>query len=305
MIGRMQSFLDRNQGKVFQQIFFRFFTGAWVRGRLWRFSFPLFKQKTPQKWVFMGGCYNSGTTIVREMIGAHPEVSTLPREGVVLTDAFPDLEKDGWVRMWHRNAQGSEMSRAEALKAAVQARRDWNFWWRRRAKVFLEKSIVHGAWMTALEQGFENAHFIGMVRNGYCVCEGIRRRAKPTGEARESLGTDDYPIEEVGQQWVFANNRLLRDSPKVQNYFQISYEEFAENPVEVIKEVFSYLGVSTSEVHAGGEGRVVIGSRTFTIRNQNADSLARLSFDDKQRLSGVVGPLMDQMGYSDIEKVKL
>ena len=69
-----------------------------------RVAFP---PKSPKQWVFLLGCYNSGTTILRDVLGAHPEVSTMPREGVKLTDLFPTPEHQGWFRMTHRCAPGS------------------------------------------------------------------------------------------------------------------------------------------------------------------------------------------------------
>src|SRR5690606_5918555 len=155
--------------------------------RLWRVFGPFLRPREPETWVFMGGCYNSGTTILREMIGAHPAVASLPREGVELTDAFPVLEADGWVRMWFRNADKADLSGREPVALADRAKRAWSPWWRRDARAFSEKSIIHGAWMPTLDAGFSNARFIGVIRNGYCVCEGIRRRARPSGKARETL----------------------------------------------------------------------------------------------------------------------
>lgn len=298
MISRFLAFLKRNRGAVGKQFFNQVLVRVWVSTRLWRFLRPFSRVRTPQTWVFMGGSYNSGTTIIREIIGSHPDVATLPREGVELTDAFPDLEKDGWVRMWHRNANESELKGRDLKQVALTAQKDWNFWWKRGAKVFLEKSIVHGSWMPALEQGFQNAHFIGVVRNGFCVCEGIRRRAEPTGIASEILGAGQYPIEEVGKQWAFANERLRRDRGTVSNYTEVYYEDFARNPIETMKSLFRFLGVRDDLVAMDNEGNVVIGKRKFTIRNQNQESYDRLSEMDREKLWGVIEPLMVEHGYS-------
>lgn len=245
----------------------------------------------------MGGCYNSGTTILREMIGAHPEVASLPREGVVLTDAFPNLEANGWVRMWYRNAASVAQLYQNPRKAAQLAQRDWSVWWRRGASVYLEKSIVHGAWMPALEQGFDHAKFIGVVRNGYCVCEGIRRRAMPKGLAQQILGQDRYPLTDVGKQWVFANEVLLRDQTKVQHYIQIRYENFCASPLATIHSIFLFLGIDPAAATQQIDGTIVIGQRKFIVKNQNSESLARLTSADIAELDTVIGPMMDQLGY--------
>ena len=195
----------------------------WIRYRLWQIFGAILPAREPKTWVFMGGCYNSGITILRDMIGAHPEVASLPREGVEMTDAFPDLEANGWVRMWVRNAEAADLSDLDPVTLARRAKRDWSLWWCRGALVFIEKSIIHGAWMPTLDAEFPNVRFIGVIRNGYCVCEGIRRRARPVDAARATLGRDDYPIEEVGRQWSFANQVLMPDQTSVKNYHEVRY----------------------------------------------------------------------------------
>ena len=257
---RVKAFVRRNRGAVLQNVWHQVRVRVWIRYRLWRIISPFFHAREPKTWVFMGGCYNSGTTILREMIGAHPDVASLPREGVEMTDVFPNLEVDGWVRMWYRNADKSDLSDRDPVVLARRAKRDWAPWWRRDAQAFIEKSIVHGAWMPALDAGFPNARFIGVIRNGYCVCEGIRRRASPNGAAREILGRNDYPIDEVGRQWVFANEVLIRDHSRVQNYRAVQYEDFTANPIETIRALFDFIGVNPDAVTKDIDGVIVIGS---------------------------------------------
>ncbi len=214
-----------------------------------------------------------------------------------MTDAFPNLEAGGWERMWYRNARAADLSDRKPEKVAHQAIRDWGPWWRRGARVFIEKSIVHGAWMPFLQDGFENAYFVGVIRNGYCVCEGIRRRASPKGAARKSVGSDVYPIEQVGEQWVFANQIIERDKGALNHYHEIRYEDFTRNPVDHIREIFRFIGVDDSVVTLEDDGSITIGSRSFTIRSQNAESFSRLTQTDRTKLGAVIGPMMEQLGY--------
>jgi hypothetical protein len=299
MWDRISAFAERNRGALLRNAIRQSAVRLWIRFRLWRVFGPILPAREPETWVFMGGCYNSGTTILREMIGAHPEVASLPREGVEMTDAFPDLEADGWVRMWVRNAEAADLSSRDPVALARRAKRDWSPWWRRGASVFIEKSIIHGAWMPTLDTGFQNARFIGVIRNGYCVCEGIRRRARPVDTARKTLRRDDYPIEEVGLQWNFANQVLMRDRTSVKNYQEVRYEEFAANPVQTIRAIFTFIGVDPDAVETIEDGQVQIGTRKFRIRNQNADSLGRLDAADKSALWSVIGPMMTELGYEE------
>src|SRR5688572_13607291 len=53
-----------------------------------------------KKWVFILGCYNSGTTLLDQILSLHPEISGLKDEGVMLTDCLKRPEDFGWRRMW-------------------------------------------------------------------------------------------------------------------------------------------------------------------------------------------------------------
>lgn len=294
---RVSAFVLRNRGALIRNLVREAAVRFWVRFKVWRILGPILPIREPEAWIFMGGCYNSGTTILREMIGSHPEVASLPREGVEITDAFPDLEAGGWVRMWFRNAKAADLSSCDPVNLANRAKRDWSPWWRRDARVFIEKSIIHGAWMPALDAGFRNARFIGVIRDGYCVCEGIRRRARPIEGARDDLGQDTYPIDEVGRQWVHANEVLIRDQHKIENYLEVYYEEFTANPVKTLRKIFEFVGVDPNVVSIDSAGMVIIGARRFAILNQNIESYARLSEEDRVALGAVIDPLMSQLGY--------
>lgn len=279
--------------KIFDKFFFR----LWMRYRLWRIVRPVLSAREPDSWVFITGCYNSGTTLLREVLGAHPEISCLPREGVRLTDSFPDLEQNGWMRMWHRNAHLSDLQAYDAETVAKVAKRDWSIWWHRNSKVFLEKSIVHGAWMPFLQKGFKNAKFIVVIRNGYCASEGIRRRAHPVGAAREVVGKDLYTFDQVGQQWVYANEKIQTDKSKIEHYLEIRYEDLVNEPEETIRAIFKFIGVSSEYVRLSGNDNIGVGKHSFQISNQNASSLGRLSPENREELHKVIGPTMEKLGY--------
>ena len=58
---------------------------------------PIPKDKT---WVFLVGCYNSGTTLLAELLGQHPSISALSTEGHFITDQFVKDYDIGLPRMW-------------------------------------------------------------------------------------------------------------------------------------------------------------------------------------------------------------
>ena len=298
---RLAAFAERNRGAVIRNGLRLVLVWPWVRFRMWRVFFRFLPMRHPEKWIFMGGCYNSGTTILREVLSSHPDIGSLPREGVELTSVFPNLEKNGWQRMWHRNSSSvDQMTKRDPQDAARVAARDWSVWWPRGKKVFLEKSIVHGAWMPFLERGFDNCYFIGVIRNGYCAAEGIRRRARPFGQAATDIGADRYKMSDTASQWVYSNECLQRDSNQVARYHEVRYEDLAAEPEKVLREIFQFIGVDDSPMTMVDRKTVSIGGRRFVIRNDNPASLARLSEVERKEYFSVAGQMMKQLGYDEV-----
>ena len=205
---KLGRFLARNGGNLWgglkTDVSVTLYKKAWVR-RLVR---GFYKETKPQKWLFLVGCYNSGTTILRDILEAHPQVSSLPFEGVKLTDAFPNLEEGGWPRMMYRHR---DLWDQISENAGERARRDWAPWWRKDASVYLEKSIDHSTRIRWLDKNFTNAYFLSITRNGLSVIEGISRRAKPYGSARYELKSDTYPYDMIADQWVEFENKISED----------------------------------------------------------------------------------------------
>src|SRR5688572_26729280 len=52
------------------------------------FKLALTPLVTPEKWVFVVGCYNSGTELLTELLGSQKAIAALPHEGQFLTDQF-------------------------------------------------------------------------------------------------------------------------------------------------------------------------------------------------------------------------
>ena len=199
--------------------------------------------------------------------------------------------------MWFKNSDKLDAMAENATAIADRAMRHWSLWWENDADVFLEKSIVHGAWMPGLQTGFRNARFIGVIRNGYCACEGIRRRAQPTDGALKSVGSRMYPLDMVGKQWFFANEVLERDKALVSHYHEVRYEDFTKDPLGSVKQIFRFIGVDDSLVEFVDDESIRVNNRTFNICDQNCASLDRLSEYEKQTLWKTIKPIMLSLGY--------
>lgn len=290
---KLGRFLARNGGNLWgglkTDVSVTLYKKAWVR-RLVR---GFYKETKPQKWLFLVGCYNSGTTILRDILEAHPQVSSLPFEGVKLTDAFPNLEEGGWPRMMYRHR---DLWDQISENAGDRARRDWAPWWRKDASVYLEKSIDHSTRIRWLDKNFTNAYFLSITRNGLSVIEGISRRAKPYGSARYELKSDTYPYDMIADQWVEFENKISEDIKYVENGLRVTYEDLVDNPVKTLSNIFYFLGLS--DVHVSKNGvKTIVNGRVYELINQNNKAISRLDAVTKKQIRDRIGSDLERLGY--------
>jgi hypothetical protein len=230
------------------------------------------------------------------MLASHPAIGSLPDEGVFFTDFLPYPEQFGWTRMWTSCLDSVRLKPEDlSITQIERIKKDWSLWYPKGKPCLLEKSISNSTRMLFMQAHFKPAYFIYLVRNGYAVAAGIRRRAKP----RRWLNSfyDEYPIDLCAKQWVDTDKIISRDSLKVEHFIQISYEELTRTPMKVLHEITDFLGLSSFE----GDLRHVywsIQERKEQIVNMNVENIACLSELDKKVIESVAGETLDKYGYS-------
>ncbi len=296
LIAKWKRFRERSKGHTTRELVRDFFGRAYMKPAFRRVVRFLVPTRYPDKWVFVVGCYNSGTTLLREMLGSHPDVSSLAREGVKFTDQFPNLQAGGWQRMLLKNKENWEMPRSNIKQRTKKIIRDWSPMWKMRRRVFLEKSIEHAVRMDWLEEAFDSPYFITIVRNGYCVCEGVRRKAAPHGPATKEVGASEYPISLAAQQWVAINEKIEEQISDSRRVYRISYEELVTSPLETLEKLFSFLGLE-QPVMEFKNGLLKIDGNVFKIRNMNPESYGRLADDEIKVATEVMHEWLTHYGY--------
>jgi len=292
---KWQRFRARNDGDLFNGFVKEFSAKLYRRKGIRAVARLFFSRRQPEKWLFLVGCYNSGTTILRRLIDSHPAISAIPHEGVQLTDSFPNLEAGGWRRMMYANRTQWDLDDVDAPNRARRAQADWAVWWGRKATVFLEKSIDNSTRMQWLDQYFPNAYFIAITRNGLCVNEGILRRAKPLDQAAEQVG-ERYPAEMLANQWNEFDQVIQESCETVDRSLQLRYEDLMDDPVATMTDIFEFLGLSIPSIRLDGDV-LSIGEQQHQLINQNAASLARLSPEDEKEMREIMAPAMHRNGY--------
>ena len=256
---------------------------------------PLGRDLSPQRWIFLVGCYSSGTTLLRSIMARHPEIAALPSEGVKLTSGLPAPEQFGWHRMWSQCVNQVRLDPHGGDRRAATVRRHWSLALPAGATNILEKSIANTARLPFLQAHFQPAHIICLVRNGSAVAEGIRRKSEP-GRRGNTQYPDKYPIGLCADQWCVSDNLVEGDRPGLQRFLQVRYEDLTARPAEVLRQITDFLELSPLPGESTAGEWIIHGVRS-EVRNMNQQSLDRLSRQDLDEINSVAADVLTRHGY--------
>ena len=209
----------------------------------------------PQGWIFMGGSYNAGTTIIKNAVLAHPQVAGMPVEGDVLSGAFTDFEQGGFPRGMFANQEWIDAERASGSLDAAAIRSDWAPWVQ-PDQFFLDKAIANTVRIPLLRRAFPGARFVGVVRHPEDVSAGIRKRSRPASGG-------EYEQQFLDDQWRYFYRTLLSDAES--DTVLVSYEAFIESPVSELERLYFELGLPAMDMSWDG-GTLCVGDCALSIR---------------------------------------
>lgn len=241
----------------------------------------------PKKWVFIVGCYNSGTTLLHDILAKHHLIGSMSHEGQMCTNQFVTPRELGIPRLWaiqsdkFRLLEGSTSTSVPTI-----LKRQWGHVFNDSSRpVLLEKSVTNSARVRWLNQHFVSSCFIAIIRNGYAVAEGIHRK---TGHSYELSA----------RQWAVSNKIMLQDLEHVPRKLIITYEDLTNTPDRVIHDLANFLELN-GDFKAGklAKQNWSIHGVSSQIRNMNQESLARLRADDKSAIEKEAIKMLISWGY--------
>jgi hypothetical protein len=246
-----------------------------------------------KKWVFILGCYNSGTTLLEAILSEHPEISGLGDEGVMLTDQLRRPEDFGWRRMWWMCEP--EMKTTNG-KTASRIKRHWSHFFDFSKPCFLEKSISNTARADFLQEYFKPAYFIHLVRNGYAVAEGINRKATIMSSNPLHDSIPRYPIDLCAKQWRRSLEVVEEQKQALTNFIEITYEQLTEDTDVTLDRVCSFLNIKPFE-RSLTNSPFVVHRKSEVITNMNKGSIARLAPEEIDVVNKSAEELLKKYNY--------
>jgi len=241
------------------------------------------------KWCFIVGCNNSGTSLVKRILENSNKVSTLPYEGQIYTRVFPRASRKGHERVWSEYLGELGVDVNHPLIDAPRLLHDWMKDLDDPVKdMIAEKTPANVTRMGWLQRVFPNSFFVGVVRNGYAVAEGIRRKSNKS-------------LDRAARHWNRVNKNLVDTSGTVHNFFTLCYEELCDQPEETVTRLAEFLGLETEPLKQGVvkdySFRTIAGHRLSMIQNFNERSMQQLSRDDIAEIRANAAEMLDHFGY--------
>lgn len=253
-----------------------------------------------KKWIFITGCYNSGTTLLDRILGSHPAISGLPDEGVMLTDQLVRPEDFRWRRLWSECENEMVASTRNQNINAARIKKQWSHFYDLNKEYLLEKSISNTTRLDFFNKEFNPVWFIHIVRNGYAVAEGIHRKAEVI-DGNPYYEKGKYPFSLCAKQWVRSLEVFEERKKELQNVIEIKYEDLADNPSEVVNGIMDKLGLDKFPEDYFDK-TFTIHEKNSRIKNMNDSSFKRLTTKNIKAINEVARKYLTAYGYKLLEE---
>ena len=264
-----------------------------------RVTAPLAPIPRPDRWIFIIGCYNSGTTLLKRILAEHEAITQLPSRGGAYAEELKRAEDCGWTRMWHQCYDELYMSPGpKAGQMARSIQRKWGLVLGSGQDNILEKSIVDAVRIPFLNVYFCPAYFVYIVRNGYAVAEGIRQKATPADWGNTQYA-DGYPIALCAAQWRESDRVVERDRSKVDHFLRITYEDLTEETEKTVRKITDFLNLAPLHSEKINQEWKIHGKKS-KIKNMNPKRLDSLSEWEMEIINKTAKSKLYKYGYKRV-----
>ncbi|MCF8026443.1 MAG: sulfotransferase, partial [Desulfobacteraceae bacterium] len=200
----------------------------------------------------------------------------------------------GLPRMWAAREELFRLTEKDTGPDPVRVKKEWGMRLNTDKPFLVEKSPSNSVRVRWLNHHFQPACFICIIRNGYAVAEGIRRKAEPK-HLREG-----WPIEMAAYQWRRTYEVLESDSAYLNRFLYVRYEDLVGDPVKELNRIANFTGLKPFN-NFDNLTELAIHERNEPIRDLNPDSISRLTPEDISSINSVAKDTLVRYGYSVIK----
>lgn len=239
------------------------------------------------RWCFIVGVNNSGTSLLQRILEETGQVSTLPHEGQLYTRVLPRGARRGHERVFSEIASELIMEPTDSVGKAPRLVFDWMRHLDLPIKeLIVEKTTVNALRMRWLQRVFPNCRFICMVRNGFAVCEGIRRKGKKS-------------VERGARHWNFVNQKMISEATGVNHSLFIKYEDLVDRGSTVSRDLSEFLAIEKKEIENALQKKYLFraAGQPQPVANMNPASFEKLTQSDIQKIHDIASTMLQHYGY--------
>jgi hypothetical protein len=260
---------------------------AWLE-LIWQFSTrqSWIRRAEAHNWVFVSGCNRSGKTTLSNLFRNHPQVSVIPNANTH-THAVPESTREGCPHIWAEQLERFRLTEASSRAPAARLIFDWLHYYQAPHSTIVLESDIPAVQMRWLQEVFPNPAFICVVRDGYAVAEALRLK-------------EGYVIERCARQWAVSNSAMLEDLPHIRRACLIRYEDFVEQPRQVVSQLCDFLQLDASPLLPLVEQGWLLGNvdrNRSRLRNCNQELTGTLTEAEIMAIRENAGPMLDRLGY--------
>lgn len=279
-------------------------------------------------YVFIVGCARSGTTLLRRMVDAHPEIAILRAESHWIPGYYAErvgMTPDGTVTprlvsalLEHPKFVKLRIDRAElesllgngrSLSYSAFVTALFDLYARKQGKSLAgdktpryvrDIETLHGLW--------PSARFVHLIRDGRDVSLSVRDWHRKAPNFARLFGTwGDNPVSTAALWWGWhvALGREGGSALGHQLYYEVRYEALVEDAERECRKLCAFLGVRYDDAMLRfHEGRTknkpgLSAKRAWLpVTAGLRDWRTQMAPDDVERVEAAVGDLLDELGYS-------
>jgi len=197
--------------------------------------------------VFIGGCPRSGTTLVKRMLDAHPDIYCGPEFGHLVTvcDLYTTMKKgieSGRISSYANKGLLRDYIRSFILSFFRP------IFIESGVSVFAEKTPSNIRCFCTLHELFPEAKFIQVIRNPLDVAASYLKVGKRLGEGVGNIHF--YSALEAAKHWkqqVLFPQRFkntFNSQTFQENYYEVKYEDIVNSPEDMAKKICDFINIS-------------------------------------------------------------
>ena len=194
-----------------------------LKNIIWRFP----KSQSEQRHIFVIGAPRSGTTLVKLLLGAHPDLTGPGYETALFM--YKDLfafSYPGFTTLEIEQIQQDSQDIVQFFdKFAELNLRKYG------GKRFIEKTPPHVLRLPFLSRYFPQAQFINIFRDGRdCYCSARRHPNVVQGSH----------VQRYARYWKRCIEARLRQGNQ-ENILDVQYEDLAQDPSKIVQQIMAFL----------------------------------------------------------------